>query len=108
MHILQRLAFVGTLSAGLWAVAAEAAPLVGPQSAPGSSRATSFVQYYYRDYPRWFYGPKWGGFGSGYRYSYPGYGYYGYYGYPSYGYYGYYPGYRSYGYYPRYRYRGYW
>jgi len=108
MVILQRLACVGALSAGLWVMSAEAAPLLGPaQTGQGTPGATSPVQYYYRDYPRWFYGPKWGGFGSGYRYSHPGYGYYGYYGYPAYGYYSYYPRYRSYGYYPRYRYRNY-
>lgn len=84
----------GVVIAGLGFASAEAAPLLKPsdQAAPEAA-PLSLVQYYSE--PEWYYGPKWGGYGSAYGYSY--------YGPPAYQYYG--PVAR--GYRPAYRYRYY-
>ena len=100
----------GVVIAGLGFASAEASPLLKSISQPAANAAQpSLVQYYPE--PHWYYGPKWGGYGSEYEhedfdpsYRYygpavrgygPGYGYR-YYGSPRYRYYGS-PGYRYYG-----------
>ena len=78
-------ASLGAVAVGLGFVSAQASPLAN------DGAGVDLVQYYYRDAPDWYYGPKWGGYGSAYgsRYGYrwDGPGFYGYYGYsPRYGY----------------------
>lgn len=97
MLILRRLALLGAVVAGLGIAGAQALPVAKPAPAADAIAAADggLVQkttYGYR-YPRWHYGPKWGGYRS-YDYVYPRYRY-SYRVYPSYRY--------TYGHYPRFR-----